>query len=199
MTACTGTPISWLRLEQHALARDAQVTAHLAECAACRACMDEIERDVVALPVLAVPPRSARRAWWLLAVPAVAAAAIAIVVLRPHPRADVVSVKGVGEVLVDVVRDRAGTISPHARRFAPADRWKVVVTCPPSAHARFEVEVRDGKTVDRPLAPAELACGNAIVVPGAFELTGPRSNDVCVRITSDTGDAGLACVTILPD
>ncbi|MGE5186781.1 MAG: hypothetical protein ACM31C_32225 [Acidobacteriota bacterium] len=199
MAACTGTPISWLRLERHALARDAEVAAHLASCAACRECLDEIERDVVALPPLAVPERRRRLRWWLLAVPALAAAALAIVVLRPRPRPEVTSIKGVGDVVVDVVRERAGTIAMHARRFAPADRWKVVVTCPPAAHATFLVEVRDGKTVDHPLPAAELACGNDILVPGAFVLTGDRANEVCVRVTGPAGDSGVACVTISPD
>ena len=64
---CISEPISWLRLERHALAPDAAVTEHVAACAACRACLDEIERDVVALPPLLVPER--RRPWWHLALP----------------------------------------------------------------------------------------------------------------------------------
>ena len=194
MIACIGEPISWLRLEQHALAADAAVAAHLDTCAACRACMDEIRGDVIALPVLVVPERRARRHWWMFALPALAAAALAIVVLRPRPREDVVAIKGVGEVVISTVRERAGAIREDARTFLPGDRWKVVVTCPPAAHVRIDVRV----DTDHPLSPAELACGNRVVVPGAFTLTGTRANRVCARVSSDQGD-GEACVTVSPE
>src|SRR5690348_1590227 len=116
--ACIGEPISWLRLEQHALARDPDVEAHVASCAACRACLDEITGDRIALPGLPAAPVRAPRRWWTWGVPALAgalAAAIALVVLRPRPRPsgpreDVATIKGVGEVLVDVVRERGGTL-----------------------------------------------------------------------------------------
>ena len=193
MTACIGEPISWLRLEQHALAADTAVAAHLDACAACRACMDEIRRDVVALPALVVPARRARK-WWLFALPALAAAALAIVVLRPRPREDVVAIKGVGEVVLGTVRERAGAIREDVHTFRPGDRWKVVVTCPPAAHVQIDVYVG----TDHPLAPAELACGNRIVVPGAFTLTGTRPNRVCAHVSSDEG-AGEACVTVSPE
>src|SRR5690348_6106496 len=131
MSACIGEPISWLRLEAYALDhRDAAVRDHLAACDACRGCLDEIERDLVALPPLVVPVKK-RRAWWpMLLVPA--AAAVLLVVLRPRPHAGF-TVKGVGEVSIGVVRERDGTLTYDARTYRPADRWKVLVTCPPSA------------------------------------------------------------------
>jgi hypothetical protein len=193
MSACIGEPISWLRLETYALDRaDASVRDHLAACPACAACLTEIERDVVALPPLAVPERK-RRTWWpLLLVPAVAIAAI---VLRPRPHADAFAVKGVGEVTIGVVRERAGAITFDAREYRPGDRWKVFVTCPPAAGAYIDVSVGS----DHPLAPAHLACGNRVMVPGAFTLDG-GANRVCVHVAAAPGDAGgQACVTIRPE
>jgi len=207
VAACIDTPISWLRLEQHALVRDPDVDAHVARCSACRACFDEIRDDRVALPALPAIAAKPKRAWWAWAAPAfavAAVAAIAIIVLRPRPRGEdeaIARVKGVGEVVVDVVRERGGTITESARTFRPGDRWKVVVTCPPVARASLEVEVHDPHGIDRPLPPAQLPCGNRVVVPGAFELTGRDANRVCVRVASPDADAdhGLACVTVSPE
>jgi hypothetical protein len=204
---CIGVPISWPRLEAFALdPADAGVRDHVAACTACRQCLDEIRSDVVALPRLPVIAAKPRRRWLAWAVPAfalAAAAAIAVLVLRPRPepepRADRVAIKGVGEVLVDVVRERAGVITDSARTFRPGDRWKVVVTCPPEAGAAIALEVYEvggAPAPDRPVPTAQLACGNRVVVPGAFELTGARANRVCVRVN---GEAELACVTVSPE
>ncbi len=191
MSACIGEPISWLRLETYAADRsDAAVRDHLAACPACAACLSEIERDVVALPPLAVPERR-RRTWWpLLLVPALA---LAILVLRPRPHG--FTVKGVGEVTIGVVRERAGVITYDAREYQPTDRWKVFVTCPPEAGAYIDVSVGS----DHPLAPAHLACGNRVVVPGAFTLDG-GANRVCVHVAAAPDAPGdQACVTIRPE
>ena len=207
--ACIGEPVSWLRLETFAAGkRDPAIETHLAACPACAALPREITGDLVALPVLAVPARAPRR-WWrgLVTAFALATAAAAVLVFylmgeRPPEREGVVSIKGVGEVIVDVVRERGGVIRQDVRSFAAGDRWKVVVTCPPSASATFELSVADGATVDHPLAPARLPCGNRVVVPGAFTITGATPNHVCVRVTpdrTDGADAGSACVTLTPE
>ncbi len=209
--ACIGEPISWLRLEQFASTRaDTAVASHVEACPACRHCLDEITRDVVALPPLAVPVRRRARAWWTWAVPAMAFAAAAIVLLvvvrrgGDATREDVVVVKGVGEVVLGVVRERGGVIREDVRSFAPGDRWKVVVTCPPAASASVEVavsEIGGGGAADHPLVPATIACGNRIVLPGAFVLTGTRRNRICATVTSPGpgNDRGTACVTIAPE
>jgi hypothetical protein len=198
--ACIGEPISWLRLETYALDRaDAGVRDHVAACPACRQCLAEIERDVVALPVLVVPPK---RKWWTLALPAFAAAAAVaalLFVLRPREPSEegVAHVKGIGEVVIDVVRERAGTVSADVRTFLPGDRWKVIVTCPPTKAVSLDVAIREdgSERADHPLAPARIVCGNRIVLPGAFELTGQRPHRVCVRIE----DRASACLTLSPE
>ncbi len=214
MTTCIGEPISWLRLETYAArGNDTAIATHLATCPVCARCLDEITRDVVALPPLAVPAARPRTRWWMWAVPALAAAAIAIVVVRPRPaprRDNITAVKGVGEVVLGVVRERAGVIRTDVTTFAPGDRWKVIVTCPPDKSAWIDVAVvEDGaRTADYPIAPAHVACGNEIPIPGAFVLTGAKPNRVCVRVGSDAtasrvfptmGDDNVACVTVRPE
>jgi hypothetical protein len=206
---CIGEPISWLRLESFALgAPDPAIASHVAACPACHGCLAQIRDDVVALPPLAMPvaPRRARRWWWLA--PAFAAAIVLVVVLRPPPDRDaraVIGVKGVGEVTLELVRERRGAISFGAARYAPGDRWKVVVSCAPGADPVaappwIDVSVADGVTTDHPLAAAQLACGNRVVVPGAFTITGNRANRVCARIAAAAdAEAGTACVTVRPE
>jgi hypothetical protein len=215
---CIGEPVSWLRLETFAARPDdVAVKEHVAACPACRHCLDEIHADVVALPPLVVPVRRRRAwTWWAAPALAVAAAAILLIVLRPEKRDDTTTIKGGGEVILRVQRERAGVITMDATRFAAGDRWHAIVTCAPMAHAWADVAVveldRGGKPpvavrADYPLAPVEIACGNGVVIPGAFELTGTRANRVCVRVADGsaprrdlrtTGD-GVACVTIDPE
>lgn len=198
---CIGEPVSWLRLEQHAIARDAGVAAHLDACAACREAFAAIGPiDLPRLSFAAAPAK--KRRWWLAVAPAMLAAAAALVlVLRPSPRPEnVVAMKGGGELILGVVRERAGAIVEEARAFRPGDRWKLVVTCPPDASTWVDAVVYDGGEPSYPLEPAHLTCGNKIVVPGAFTLTGVVANRVCVRVSDAPKAPGdLACVTIRPE
>lgn len=210
--ACIGEPVSWLRLESYALdGGDAQVAEHVERCPACRGCLDEIRGDSVALPALPATVAAPRRRWWTWTAPAFALAAAAALIFllvrpRPEPREDTVAIKGVGEVVVDVVRERGGVITESARTFAPGDRWKVVVTCPPGAGAYLDVtvfEVGNRAVEDHPIDVAHVTCGNRVYLPGAFELTGTRPNRVCVRVgaynpPARIGDTDLACVTVSP-
>jgi len=202
--ACIGEPISWPRLERFAQSRaDATIAAHLAQCPACAQCLGEITSDVVALPPLAVPAPRRRTQWWWFALPALAVAAIVLLLVIPRApahRDNVASIKGVGDVTLGLVRDRAGNILEDATTFARGDRWKVVVTCAPGLDTEIEVFVMEaGKTTaDHPLAPARIACGNRVVVPGAFEITGAVANRICVLVASD-GDTGTACLTVTPE
>lgn len=210
MSACIGTPISWPRLERHASSPDTTVAQHVAQCAACRACLDEITRDVVALPVLAAATVKKAR-WWWVALPAVAAAALALVLVwprEPKRAGNVALVKGGGEVTLGLVRERAGAIREDATTFTAGDRWKVVVTCAPGQGAWVDVAVVEAgaQNADHPLAAARIACGNRVVVPGAFELTGKVANRVCVRVAADVAPArdllggdDTACLTVTPE
>lgn len=199
MNACIDTPISWLRLERFALdGADAAIATHVAACPACAQCLNEIRDDVVALPPLVVPVKRARP-WWQFAIPALAVAvAIALFVVWPRDavREDAVRVKGVGEVVLGLVRERDGQIRDDATTFLPGDRWKIVLTCPPAASVWIDVDVGG----DRPLPATEIACGNRVVVPGAFSLTGTAPNRICVRVASaPDADAARACVTVQPE
>ena len=220
--ACIGEPISWLRLETYALdGRDPAIREHLEACPACARCLEDIRGSAIELPRLVIPARPERRwRWrWILA-PAMAAVAAALVLLvvirRPDPevREDVAHVKGVGDVVIGVVRERAGTIRDDVLTYAPGDRWKVVVTCPPTASAWIDVAVIDGPTIDRlnaidyPLTPVRVSCGNRIALPGAFSITGDRPNRVCVRVAATAppvrtafvpGDPDVACLTLVPE
>jgi len=205
MIACIGEPISWPRLERFAQTRaDAAIAAHVAQCPACQQCVDEISRDVVALPQLVIAATTPRRArWWWFALPAFAVAALVLLVTWPrdHARRDnVASIKGVGEVTLALVRDRGGAILEDATTFARGDRWKVVLTCAPGHATSVAVDVVEAgsATADHPLAPAQIACGNRVVVPGAFELTGTVANRICVQVTND-GDTDRACLTVTPE
>ena len=199
-------PVSWMKLEMFALERrDASVRDHVAACPACKECLAEIERDVVALPPLAVPEK--KRAWWQFALPALGlavAAAIVLLVIRPgdepKPPSNQVAVKGIGIVVIDVVRERSGTIRQDVRTFQEGDRFKLVVTCPPDHTAHFEASVRDEGTreLDHPLAPADLVCGNRVILPGAFSMTGRSANTVCVDITGPI-ETKTACLRLLPE
>lgn len=203
--ACIGEPVSWLRLERHALAPDPAIAQHLDACEACRACMHEITADVVALPPLRVPVTAPpKRKWWVIpsfAFAAAAAAAILLVILRPAKRPDnVVAWKG-GELVLGLVRERAGAITDDPTTFRAGDRFKVVITCPPGEMAEVTVEVFEiggySAAPDRPLAPAQLACGNRIALPGAFSLTGTNPNRICVRVGSDDrSDGQTACLQV---
>jgi len=213
--SCTGTPVSWLRLETFAVAGDRgdpAVAEHVATCGACAACLDQIRAETIVLPPLIAPERPSRWRWLRWVGPAMAAAAAAIVVLvivrRPGHPDDVATIKGGREVVLDVVRERAGTIRTDVRTFAPGDRWKVVVTCAPGPFVWADVAVVDPHGVDYPLGPAQLSCGNRVAVPGAFAITGRDVNLVCARLDPDViprrvvphpGDPGVACVTLTPE
>lgn len=215
MSACIGEPVSWPRLEQVALGgADAAAAAHLAACPACARCLAELRADTVALPPLAVPAPRPRRRWWPGAAAFAGAAAVAVAVLvvvriasrprAPH-RTDVAQIKGVGEVVLGVVRERDGAIRHDALTYAPGDRWKVVVTCPPAAAAWIDVAVLDATGAAYPLPAARIACGNRVAVPGAFAITGGGANRVCVRIAAGaapdrtTAAPPDACVTLAPE
>jgi len=198
--ACAGEPLSWLALERHALgelppAEAARVVAHLAACAACAACAAETRRPWAS----AAPPRAPwwRRyvaAWATTAALAGAAAAFLLMARteRPDPgpmaRQDTLAgVKG-GDVALELVRERQGTITHGADTFVTDDRWKALLTCPASRMLFWDLVVRDGegRSPRYPLRPSSpITCGNHVPLPGAFRLSGAGDARVCVLLGED--------------
>ncbi len=208
MTArCIGEPVSWLLLERFRLGElgepeRARIAEHVAACAACAACAARIEADeTLELPALevgtaakgrcVVRERSPRRVRWLASAGAIAAAAAAILVVGRMWRApggaadhgETARPKGDAMAFV-LVRDDGQEIVDAQGVFRSGDRFKALITCPPSTTATFDLVVFDASGASFPLAPARgLTCGNEIPLPGAFRLTSGASGGsetVCV-------------------
>jgi hypothetical protein len=188
---CTGEPISWLALERYH-AGDApeelraRVAAHVGECAACAASLQSIVDDRRELAPLPVARRSnvrrLRRALGLGAGAVALAAGVALFVGRaPTPR-DGDRVKG-GDVAFVLVGDDATQIAEAGGAFSEGRRYKVLVTCPPSMRASWDLVVYEGgrRTPVFPLAPTrDLTCGNGVALDGAFRVRGRDALRVCV-------------------
>jgi len=203
------TPVSWLRLERYALGELAggergEIAAHLAGCARCRACADRIaadaQRKFAPLPTVGAARSPApapalswrerlRRAWpgWRYALVAGAATAFALTfALRPRepPRergARLVAVKG-GDVTVELVRERDGSIAWESTAFARGDRFELLLTCAPPLQVHADLVVIQGDGPSFPGAPTSIRCGNRVPVPPAFQITGPGGATVCVLL-----------------
>ena len=222
---CTGEPVSWLRLEQLRLGELAEgeraaVTGHLAACAACAACAAVIEADEARdLPSLEVRPQAREspkrpwrtRRWWAGAGTLAAAAAMLLAVGRAwrtpalpgpsgHPgetlaSPGLTSIKGDGMAFT-LVRDDGERLVEAQGVFRESDRFKALVTCPPSMNASFDLVVVDPGGASFPLEPARaLACGNEVPLPGAFRLSGAGRQTVCV-VWRDEGEVDRAALSL---
>jgi hypothetical protein len=204
--------LSWLVLERYALGEldaDArrEVERALAEDDESRACLAQIEGDQRSLRPLdrsallaatEAEPSATERRWswrWLLAAGPALAAALLLLALWPRltsdttipPRPGVIgsrlAIKG-GELAIALLRERAGVVVSDATSFRDGDRFKVLITAPPTPTGpglSAEVLVlQDGK-VYLPLPRAtQLAAGNRRALPGAFSLDGAAPVDICV-------------------
>jgi hypothetical protein len=203
MSRCIDTPISWLRLEQLALGEldgAAGARAHLEACAACRAAFASIEADRRQLRPLRLEVIRPRRRWlrWGTAGSALVAAAAAVILFaaidRDGERADRVAIKGGGELVVSLVRERDGRVDESPDSFTDGDRLKVAITCTEPGPVMVAVAVSQGGELFFPLGRrVELWCGNRALVPGAFSATGDAPITVCVR--PEPGD-DAACVDL---
>lgn len=198
---CVGTPVSWLRLEQHhagelGKAEQAAIAAHLATCRACAACFARIEADgLEALPALPAvtpaKPAAPGNLFILRFAPVLAALAVAAAVLlllgrRPDPKSpddlDPLSsrTKGGGVAFV-LVREDEGLVAEAGGIYRDGDRWKALVTCPADMRAAWDLVVFERGDAAFPLEPqADLTCGNHVPLPGAFRTTGHDRMTVCV-------------------
>jgi hypothetical protein len=197
-TRCIAEPVSWLRLEQHALAADAEVARHLAACAVCRACFARIEGDRDrALPRVEGLALAARRrlvrARWLAAAGALAvAAALALVALPRREPKSMPGIKGGDDLVLDLIRERAGEVALRPLSYRDGDRFVVLVTCARAGELAVAVTVEQAGEIFTPLAPARIRCGNRVPVPGAFVLTGAAPVRVCARLAGTTACAPLS-------
>lgn len=220
---CIGQPLSWLTLERLALAELEGAAAraadeHVAACGACSAALGSIKSDARALPALPPvrpervestrdeskdqvrPIASARRRRWAIGagVFLAAAAALLLVVIRPTPEPQLsarVRVKGAGVVVMTLVRERDGNVTFDPLDVRDTDRWKLQLTCAPGGTAQSEVVVyQPGESPAVALPAQPFACGNNVVIPGAFRITGGAAT-VCVRLVPRDASLGAPPAT----
>ncbi len=203
-----------------AAADAAAIDGHVAQCAACRVALETVRADAMVLPALptvhrtgeviaiesvrAKPTTSQRVRVTLILAPVLAAAAAGMLWLRASrdnaSTAGVTaalhattSIKGVGELALQLARDRNGNVQTNAATFRSGDRWKALLTCAPTTvnpGTTSEVwvdvvvlEIVDGNPVaEFPLPPSPISCGNAVAIQGAFAITGARKNIICVTL-----------------
>jgi hypothetical protein len=185
---CTGTPISFLRLERHHLGelegvdRD-EIERHLVECEACAACSRAIVSDARSLPPLARRGRvlTFRRAGAVMSALALAAG-LFLLLGRPDPRPladEGARTKGDG-VGFTLVRDDDERLEGGGT-YRDGDRFKALVTCTPGSNAAWDLVVYERGEASFPLkSQRSIPCGNEVPLPGAFRLTGVDPMVVCV-------------------
>ncbi|MGO9833352.1 MAG: zf-HC2 domain-containing protein [Polyangiaceae bacterium] len=195
---CIDQPVSWLRLELYQLgevdgAERASIASHLASCPACAECLASVESDEAsALPPLPAAREvrarglgaRARLGAYGASVLALAAAAMLGVGARwrQGSLADSGGAAGVkgDAVAFSLVRDDDQRIDDATGVFRDGDRFKAVVTCPPSMGETFDLVVYDASGASFPLTRARVACGNGVPLPGAFRLSGSAEETVCL-------------------
>jgi anti-sigma factor RsiW len=196
--AASCVPVSWLRLERYALgelepAEGATIAEHLSTCERCRARADLIatdsSRELPPLPAVPARAPAAKRrytAWLALAVAGVAALVLVIRTPgeRPRPGGHRVAVKG-GEVTIELVRERGGSIAWEPTSFTAADRFKLLLTCAPPLRVYADLVVLQSDGPAFPSAASLVTCGNRIPLAPAFRITGLGDATVCVAADSD--------------
>ena len=199
--------ISWLALERYFLGEleqgeKAQVELALETSGDLRQCLEWIRSDVGRplrpLPNVSTAPAHSNRAhrvdgWWRRdtwrGALALTAGVLAVVggwnvwnraAVHPGER-----LKG-DQLSVQLVRHSGGTVAEDASVFAEGDLFKVRVTCSHAGAVSRQVSVFQGGEIFFPLPSEEpLHCGNQVLLPGAFRLTGAAPAIVCVGLDGD--------------
>jgi hypothetical protein len=197
--AASCVPVSWLRLERYALGdvgpdERTEIAGHLAACPGCRARADLIAGDAgrELPPLPSVPPASLSRRplRWLAhaAAWATAAAVLLIVWARPgdspHLGGRRIAIKG-GDVTIELMRERAGSVAWEPTSFTADDRFKVLLTCAPPLRVYADVVVLQSDGPAFPDAASLIGCGNRVPLPTSFRITGPGDASICVALDPD--------------
>jgi hypothetical protein len=188
------------------------ISDHLATCARCRACLDRIQSpeqgelrplefvDAPAGPRVsaetrapAAPRTAARDRWfrkWRVLGFAGSAAATALLVLvmrgtdAPIAPGRRIHTKG-GDVALELVRERDGSTANEPTSFAPTDRFKMLLTCPPLLRLYADLAIVQTDGVAFPGEPTAVSCGNRVPLPPAFRITGPGPATICVAVDAE--------------
>lgn len=219
MTTCIGEPISYFRLERFELCElpsdeHRHVAEHLAQCPTCRACYERIqtdarEQDLAALVTkLQQPqPKAAARArarGWFWGTGALAVSLVGLLMvlrmplaLQPMAPGGATQTKGGGLALeLTRVDSRGQQLEPT--RFAPGDRFRLALSCPPGLAGKVSVRVFQAGETFEPLPSQTLtSCGNRRLLAGAFRLDGQAAADVCV-VLGDADATALRSRDTLP-
>jgi hypothetical protein len=221
MSQCIGQPVSWLALERHALGElpveeGRALEDHLARCPACRACREQLGADTrdpswltaaIAQRTAAEvrrprPPRrserQAGRPSWLTLAGACAALLLGIRLgwERGVPGAQTASgVKG-AELALSVVRLDAQGRLLEPRRFAAADRFKLLLTCPPTFSGPVRVLIFQGGELFEPVPEQGLRCGNRVALAGAWQLDGAQDVEVCAVLGGERASGVTAAAEL---
>lgn len=227
--------VSWLLLERYALgelqgAQLQQVEQALQSDAQARACLAQIRSDMRVMPPLPtfntadLAQAKTARAWWMeLRFVLSSVAALALVALWiAVPRDGALLGTGTGDghggnnvkgdhVAIELVREQAGSVGLDATQFSLGDRFKVRVSCDASRSGFAHVLVQQDGALSTPLSIQAVACGNNVVLDGAFTLDRATAARVCVVLAPqreitlkskdlaiDVADDDMDCVDLTP-
>jgi len=193
--------ISWLMLERFWLgelgpAEKARVERALEQSDELRRCLERIRSDIgrplPPLPATRAPVSKGRERWrWLKGWPRRLAATAGVVAIvgawniwnRAGDRLH--GTKG-DAVVLELVRESGGLIAEDSTVFVEGDVFKVQVTCSRQGPISWQVSVFQGNDVFFPLSSAEqIHCGNRVVLPGAFRITGNAPVLVCLSLNDE--------------
>lgn len=186
---CIDQPISWLELELHALGesqRPQEIDEHLSACDACQEVMRSIDEGVQSMPALEIPAAaSASPRWrtWRWSFALAPALLLLFVLLRegsaPSPQGT--RSKG-GDPSFELIRERDGQLL-QPTHFRPGDRFKLRLSCAGGKRA-VDLVVQQAGQLFYPWPATRVSCGNDVVVPGAFSLSGGPAR-VCLVLSGE--------------